>query len=147
MWRLRQRKEEPMEENKAWQELLSTVQENASKQAVQPKFKIHWLGPNRLVLSGTRQIQARFIAEPGKYAIFFERFGAEISDQNFDLPPGVGRPKRPVSTMLLEPSKGEAFWRFNDGQTLKTAEVARRVVRRLQEFHQEYGMSMLNPAI
>jgi len=47
--------------------------------------------------------------------------------------------------MLLELSAGEVFWRFSDGQTLKSDVLARRVIDRLPRFHDEYGISVITP--
>lgn len=103
---------------------------------------------DRLRLYGhqtTLTVQARFASESGKYSIYFERFGADIGEQNFELPPGHRSPKHMVWTMQLELSNGEAFWRLADGQTLKSPVLARRVVGRLREFHDEYGISFTFP--
>jgi hypothetical protein len=53
--------------------------------------------------------------------------------------------KTTAVTMLLEISNGEAFWRFADGRTLKSAEIARRVIARLPEFQGQYAMSAIAP--
>jgi hypothetical protein len=47
--------------------------------------------------------------------------------------------------MILEVSDGEPFWRFSDGQTLDSADLARRVLARLSDFEQEYGLSVIAP--
>jgi hypothetical protein len=47
--------------------------------------------------------------------------------------------------MLLEISGGEPFWRFSDGQTLNSEDLARRALARLNEFEHEFGMSVIAP--
>jgi hypothetical protein len=131
----------------AWDELLQITEQTVAKrvQLGGSESEIRWLRPNRLVMSGKCPVQARFAAEPGKFSIYFERFGAELGDQNFDLPPGSGSIKTTVWTALLEISNGQAFWRFSDGQMLASAEVARRVLSRVPNFQREYATSLLAP--
>jgi hypothetical protein len=130
--------------NDAWQELLGLV-ERGGMEATETTPQIRWLRPNRLVLLDRWQVQARFVAEPGKYSIYLERFGAELGDFNFESTPHSGEPKRTVLTMLLESSNNEAFWRFSDGQTVKSPVLARRIIDRLRRFHDEYGMAIIAP--
>jgi hypothetical protein len=103
-----------------------------------------WVAPNRVAFFNTRQVQTRFVQEPHRYSIFFERFGAESGHVNYEPIPGSGEPKQTVVTMLPEISGGEAFWRLADGQTLKSDILARRVIDRLPSFHDEYGRSVSN---
>jgi hypothetical protein len=136
-----------MTAEQVWDELLQITEQSVSKriQLGGPESDIRWLRPNRLVMSGKWSVQARFVAEPGKFSIYFERFGAEFGDQNFDLPPGSGSVKNTVWTALLEISNGQAFWRFSDGEMLASAEVARRVLSRVRNFQREYATSVLAP--
>jgi hypothetical protein len=136
-----------MTAKQAWNELLQITEQSVSKRVELggPENEIRWLRPNRLVMSGKWPVQARFVAEPGKFSIYFERFGAEPGDQNFDLPPGSGSVKTTVWTVLLEINNGQVFWRFSDGQMLASAEVARRVLSRIQNFQREYATSVLAP--
>ena len=134
-----------MTQDQAWLQLLKLVEESVPKRDAHVQPQILWQRPNRLVQLGRWQVQARFVAESGKYSIYFERYGAEIGDQNFELPPGAGAPKRTAWTMLLEISGGEPFWRFSDGQTLNSADLARRALARLNEFEHEFGMSVIAP--
>ena len=136
-----------MRAEQAWNELLQITEESVSKrvQVGGPENEIRWLRPNRLVMLGKWTVQARFVAERGKFSIYFERFGAELGDQNFDLPPGSGSVKTTVWTVLLEINKGQVFWRFSDGQILASAEVARRVLTRIPNFQREYATSVLAP--
>jgi hypothetical protein len=134
-----------MTPNEAWQELLNLVEGGASDVASRTTLQLRWLRPNRLFFSKRWQVQARFSAEPGKYSIYLERFGAELGDVNFELTPYSGEPKVTVWTMQLELSNAEAFWRFSDGQTLKSPELAHRIIDRLQRFHDEYGIAIIAP--
>jgi hypothetical protein len=128
----------------SWHQLLEILEQSVPKRdGGQPA--INWLRPNRLVLSGKLPVQARFAAENGKYSIYFERFGADLGNQNFDPSSVYDSPKTIVWTMLLEISGGEAFWRFSDGRTIKSTELARRVLARLPEFQREYAMSVVAP--
>lgn len=133
----------------AWEELLQIMEQSAQEPgtAGSPHNQIQWLRPNRLVMSGQWPVQVRFVAEPGKYSIYFERFGVELGDQNFELPPGSSSPKTTAWTMLLEVSNGHAFWRFSDGQTLTSTELARRALARLPEFQQECAISEIAPRV
>jgi hypothetical protein len=131
--------------NDAWLELLSLVERSASEVAARATPQLRWVRPNRLVLLDRWQVQARFVAEPEKYSIYLERFGAELGNFNFESTPNSGEPKRTVLTMLLELSNGEAFWRFSDGQTLKSLDLARRIIDRLRRFHDEYGIAIIAP--
>ena len=137
-----------MTPEQAWHQLLEIVEQSVPRRdgRGQPRKQIQWLRSNRLVLSGQWTVQARFVAEVGKYSIHFERFGADMSNQNFELPPGFGSPKTIVWTMLLEISGGEAFWRFSDGRTLTSRDLAQRVLGRLPDFQNEYAMSVIVPA-
>jgi hypothetical protein len=129
-----------MTADQAWEQLLELVEQSVPKEQGQPQLK--WMRPDRLVLLGRWQVEARFTTEPGLYKIYFERFGPELGEQNYDPLPG---PKQTLWAMQLEvSSNGEAFWRFRDGTVLKSLELARRVRRRLEEFHHEYGMSVVN---
>jgi hypothetical protein len=132
-----------MTTEQAWHELLEIVEQSVPKHA---GAQIKWLRSNRLVLSGQWPIQARFVAEPGKYSIYFERFGADAGNRNFELPPGYDSPKTVAWTMLLEISNGKAFWRFSDGRTLGARDVARHVLARLPDFQNEYAMSIIVPS-
>ena len=85
--------------NDAWQELLILVERGASEVAARATPQLRWLRPNRLVLLDRWQVQARFVAEPGKYSIYLERFGAELGDVNFESTPNSGEPKRTVLTL------------------------------------------------
>ena|GEM_PF-5968367 len=134
-----------MTQEQAWQELLESVERSVPTQEATRQPRLQWSRSNRLVLSGQWPVQARFVAELGKYSIYFERFGADVGDQNIELPPGTNSLKTTVWTMLLEISGGEAFWRFSDGQTLKSAEVAKRAIARLPEFQAKYAMSAIAP--
>ena len=134
-----------MTQDEVWRQLLKLVEESALNCDAQVQPQILWQRPNRLVLLGQWQVQARFVAEFGKYSIYFERYGAEIGDQNFELPPGAGAPRRTAWTMLLEISGGQPFWRISDGQTLSSADLARRVAARLIDFEHEYGLSAIAP--
>jgi hypothetical protein len=134
-----------MTQDEIWHQLLKLVEESVPKRDVNHQPQVLWQRPNRLVQLGRWQVQARFVAESGKYSIYFERYGADIGDQNFELPPGAGTPKRTARTMILEVSDGEPFWRFSDGQTLDSADLARRVLARLSDFEQEYGLSVIAP--
>lgn len=134
-----------MTAERAWQELLETVEKRVPKQTGSGQPRLQWSRSNRLILTGQSPVQAPFVAEPGRYSIYFERFGADIGNSNFELPPGTGSLKTTVVTMLLEISNGEVFWRFPDGQTLRSAEVARRIIARLREFQIEYAMSVIAP--
>jgi hypothetical protein len=129
----------------AWQKLLDSVEQAALETAANATSPLRWVRPNRLVLMDRWQVQARFVAEPAMYSIYLERFGAELGDANFESTPHSGQPKRTVLTMLLEVSNGEAFWRFSDGQTLPSRELASRMLARLRTFHDEYGMSIIAP--
>ena len=131
--------------NDAWQELLILVERGASAVAARATPQLRWLRPNRLVLLDRWQVQARFVAEPGKYSIYLERFGAELGDVNFESTPNSGEPKRTVLTMLLELSNNEAFWHFSGEQTAKSPELARWIIDRLRRFHDEYGMAIIAP--
>jgi hypothetical protein len=131
--------------NDAWLELLRLLEQGASEAAAGATPQLRWVRPNRLVFLDRWQVQARFVSEPGKYSVYLERFGAELGNFNFESTPGSGEPKRTVLTMLLELSNGEAFWRFSDGQTIKSLELARRIIDRLRRFHDEYGMSIVAP--
>jgi hypothetical protein len=121
---------------KAWEELLQIMKQSAPKPgtAGRSQNQIQWLRPNRLAMSGRWLVQVRFVAEPGKNRVYFERLGVELGDQNSELCPGSRSPKTTAWTMLLEVGNGHAFWRFSDDQTLTSAELARRVVARLPEF-------------
>jgi hypothetical protein len=134
-----------MTQDEVWRQLLKLVEERVPERDANVQPQISWQRPNRLVLIGQWQVQARFVAESGKYSIYFERYGAEIGDQNFELPPGAGTTKRSAWTMLLEISGGEPFWRFSDGQTLNSADLARRVQARLIDFEREYALSVKAP--
>jgi hypothetical protein len=129
----------------AWQELLNLVEQCASGCTTGTTPELRWVKPNRLVLFNRWQAQARFMAEPGRYSIYLERFGAELGDFNFESTPHSGEPKRTVLTMLLELSNNEAFWRFPDGQTVKSTELSRRIVDRLRRFYDEYGLAVVAP--
>jgi hypothetical protein len=131
--------------DEAWRQLLELVEQSTSGGEDRSEPQLRWLRSNRLALLGRWQVQARFVIEPGKYSIYFERYGADIGHQNFELPPGAGSPKQTVWTMQLEVSDSEAFWRFSNGQTLKSPDLAQRLIRRLREFHDEYGMSIIAP--
>jgi hypothetical protein len=137
-----------MRPEQAWHELLEIVEQSVPRRdgGGQPQKQIQWLRSNRLVLSGQWPVQARFVAELGKYSIYFERFGADMGNQNFELPLGFGSPKTIAWTMLLEIGGGVAFWRFSDGRTLTSADLARRVLGRLPDFQREYAMSLIAPA-
>lgn len=136
-----------MTAEQAWDELLQITERSVSKrvQLGGLENEIRWFRPNRLVMSGKWPVQARFVAEPGKFAIYFEPFGAELGDQNFDLPPGFGSVKTAVWTALLEINNGQVLWRFSDGHMLASAEVARRVLSRIPNFQREYATSVLAP--
>jgi len=134
-----------MTQDEIWRQLLKLVEESVPNRDAHAQPQISWQRPNRLVLLGQWQVQARFVVESGKHSIYFERYAAEIGDQNFELPPGAGTPKRTAWTMLLEISGGEPFWRFSDGQTLNSADLARRVLARLNDFQHEYGLSVIAP--
>jgi hypothetical protein len=137
--------EQLMTVEQAWQELLEAVEHAVSKDIGSGQPRLQWSRSHRLILTGQWPVQAHFVAELGKYSIYFERFAADVGTQNFELPPGSGNPKTAAVTMLLEISGGEAFWRFSDGQTLKSVEVARRIIARLPEFQREYAMSVITP--
>lgn len=134
-----------MTQDEVWPQLLKLVEDSVPKRDAHVQPQVLWQRPNRLVLLGQWQVQARFVAESGKYSIYFERYGAEIGDQNFELPPGAATPKRTAWTMLLEISGGEPFWRFSDGRTLNSANLARRVLTQLNDFEHEYGLSVIAP--
>jgi hypothetical protein len=134
-----------MTQDEVWLQLLKLVEESVPKRDANVQPQILWQRPNRLVQLGRWQVQARFVAESGKYSIYFERYGAEIGDQNFELPPGADTPKRTAWTMLLEISDGESFWRFSNGQTLNSVDLARRALARLNDFEHEFGMSVIAP--
>jgi hypothetical protein len=127
-----------------WEQLLKLVEQGVSKAEERVQPRLHWMSSNRLVLLGRWQVEARFTTEPGLYKIYFERFAADQGEQNYDPPPGSS-PKQTLWAMQLEVSNGEAFWRFKDGTTLTSPELARRVIRRLEEFHHEYGMAVIAP--
>jgi hypothetical protein len=137
-----------MTPEQAWHQLLEIVEQSVPRRdgGGQPRKQIQWLRSNGLVLSGQWPVQARFVAELGKYSIYFERFGADIGNQNFELPPGFGSPKTIAWTMLLEISGEEAFWRFSDGRILTSTDLARRVLDRVPDFQREYAMSVIAPA-
>jgi hypothetical protein len=127
-----------MNDQDAWTELLDSAKHRTS----QMPENFRWVAPNRAAFFKTWQVQVRFVQETQRYSIYFERFGAELGDVNYEPVPGSGEPKRTVLTMMLEISGGEAFWRFADGQTLKSEVLARRVIDRLPSFHDEYGRSV-----
>ncbi len=131
--------------NDAWLELLSLVEQGASEVAAGATPQLRWVRPTRRGLLARWQVQARFVAEPGKYSIYMERFGAELGNFNFEPTPNSGEPKRTVLPMLLELSHGEAFWRFSDGQTIKSLELAGKIVDSLRRFYDEYRMSIVAP--
>jgi hypothetical protein len=124
----------------AWIELLEAAKTRVS----QMPENFRWVAPNRVAFFNTRQVQARFVQEPHRYSIFFERFGAELGHFNYEPIPGSGEPKQTIVTILAEISEGETFWRLADGQTLKSDVLARRVIDRLPSFHDEYGRSVSN---
>src|SRR6185312_15897346 len=62
----------------AWQELLNLAEQCASGCTTGTTPELRWVKPNRLVLFNRWQVQARFMAEPGRYSIYLERFGAEL---------------------------------------------------------------------
>jgi hypothetical protein len=134
-----------MTPDEVWRQFLTIVEESVPKRDAHVQTQILWQRPNRLVLLGKWQVQARFVAELGKYSIYFERYGAEIGHQIFELPPGAGVTKRTAWTMLLDISGGELFWRFSDGQTLNSTDLVRRVLVRLNDFEHEYGLSVIAP--
>ena len=134
-----------MTKEQAWQELLDLVAKGVEAQKAPGLARLQWSRPNRLILMGQWSVEARLVVEPERFSIYFERFGADLGDQNFELPSGAGKVKTKAWTMLLEISNGEAFWRFSDGQTLKSEELARRVITRLREFQVEYAQSVLTP--
>ena len=128
-----------MQEQAAWVELLDTV-----KNAVpQPSENFRWLAPNRVAFLKRWQVQARFVKEPHRSSVHFERFGAELGHVNYEPTPGVDEPKHTVLTMLVEISNGEAFWRLADGRTIKSDALAQWVIERLPLFHEEYGNAAL----
>ena len=134
-----------MNEQSAWSELLDAVKNAVPQEIKLPYESFKWVPPNRVLLSRKWQVQARFTREPHRYSIFFERLGAELGRVNYEPTPWSGEPKQTVWTMLLELSAGEVFWRFSDGQTLKSDVLARRVIGRLPRFHDEYGMRLITP--
>lgn len=135
-----------MTPEQAWHQLLEIVEQSVSKlDGGRLQTQIQWLRSNRLVLSGPWPVEARFVAEIGKYSIYFERFGADVGDQNFELPTGISSPKTIAWTMLLEISNGQPFWRFSDGQSFTSTNLARRALARLRDFRSEYAMSIFAP--
>lgn len=134
-----------MTQEQAWSELLELVSQAASSTPQDDRGRIQWMRSNRLVLIGRYQVQARFVAETNKYAIFFGRFGEDIGDQNFEHIPGTGNPRQRVWTMELEISNNEAFWRFGDGRTLKSDALARQVIVKMRDFYDEYSTSLVLP--
>jgi len=136
-----------MTARQAWEELLQFTEHSVSgrRQPGGPDDEIRWLRPNRLVMSGKWPVQARFVAEPGKFSIYFERISAELGGQNFELPQGSGSVKTTAWTALLEISNGQPFWQFSDGQTLTSADVAQRVLSRLPSFQREYATAVIAP--
>jgi hypothetical protein len=64
-----------MAQDQAWLQLLKLVEESVSKRDAHVQPQILWQRPNRLVQLGRWQVQARFVAELGKYSIYFERYG------------------------------------------------------------------------
>jgi hypothetical protein len=127
-----------MNEQAAWLELLDAVK-SAVPQATE---NFRWVPPNRVAFFKRWQVQARFVPEPHRYSIFFERFGAELGHVNYEPTPGSGEPKQTVLTILLEISGAEAFWRLADARTLKSEVLARWVIDRLPSFHDEYGRAV-----
>lgn len=128
-----------MQEQAAWGELLDAV-----KNAVpQPSENFRWLAPNRVAFLKRWQVQARFVKEPHRSSIHFERFGAELGHVNYEPTPGADEPKHTVLTMLVEISNGETFWRLADGRTIKSDALAQWVIERLPLFHDEYGNAAL----
>ena len=128
-----------MTPEQAWQQLLDLMEQSVpdGQEPGQPRLK--WLPPNRLVLLGSRHVQARFTLERGEYVIHFERFGTEFGEQNFELPPGP-LPTDTKWTMQLEISNNKVFWRRDHVQVQDSPELVRRVHRRLREYHDGYGM-------
>jgi hypothetical protein len=133
-----------MTEDMAWQQLLDLIEAEVAK-VTAPVTRLSWLRSNRVLLSGRWQVQARLAKEGPKYAVYFERFGAENGFQNVDLLPWETS-KRTVWTMLLEMGNtGGAFWRFSATQVITSPALARRIINRLQDFHEEFGRSFLDP--
>ncbi|HEX3660317.1 MAG TPA: hypothetical protein VHU89_02735 [Acidobacteriaceae bacterium] len=131
-----------MTPKQAWDDLLELVRQAASVTPQDDRGRFQWMSSNRLILIGRYQVQARFVAEPNKYAVFFGRFGEEIGDQNFEQIPGTGERHQKVWTAELEISGGEAFWRFSDGTTLKSEVFGQRAIAKLREFYDEYANLM-----
>jgi hypothetical protein len=131
----------------AYMELLDLVAQSLPKDTPSGAGHFSWVRPNRVVFSDRWQVQARFVQEPGRCSVFFERFGAEMGHVNYEPIPGTGKPKQTVVTMIPDLHGREAFWRLSDGQTLKTDVLARRLIERLLSFHDDYGMSIIAPGL
>jgi hypothetical protein len=134
-----------MNEQQAFSELLNLAALGLPQDLLSDFGRFTWVRPNRVVFSKRWQAQARFVHEPGRCSVFFERYGAEMGRVNYESVPGSGQPKQIVVTMIPDLSGGETFWRLCDGQTLKPIVLVMRLINRLPSFHDDYGMSILIP--
>lgn len=130
-----------MTQDQGWEELLQLVKEATLKNGERGQSQYRWLPPNRIVYGDRWQVQCNLSSVAGKYFIRMERFVAAAGTQNIGL---RDRDRSMLLKMTLEVSSGEAFWLFTTGTTVKSADLARRILKQLQDFHDEYRLSIID---
>jgi len=127
----------------AWHELQDLVKSAAStrmeKGGAEEQFR--WNPAGTLVLIGQWQVQARFLVESANYEIRFERFGAELGAQNFELPPGPPILETEIWRLRPEAGQTDLFWRVNGVQVLSGKDLAKRVVDHLRDYYDKYRLA------